>query len=254
MPQASSRRSNEDQWPIGGPRDVFYGRPLATPLPRIVRAQGICMWDSDGRKYLDVSSGPVVSNIGHGHPAIVEVVSEQVRRLAFSYCRVSRTDENIRLSEMIAELAGPGFERVHLSSGGSEAMDMSLKFARQYACATGHFERTRIISCHPSYHGGTLATMAISGDEEPEVAFRDMAVFSTKVAAPLTYRRPSGLSAEQNADRAADELEGAILRERPERVLAFVIEPVGGLSTGANVRPRSITGAFVKSAPNMVSC
>ena len=219
----------------GGHQDLFYASGNTSGLPHIVRGEGIYVWDSAGNRYLDVASGAVVSNLGQGNQRVLDAMSEQGRKLSFSYVRVSRHDPNRQVADRVAALAGPGFERVHLSSGGSEANEMALKFLRQYAYATGQRERTRVISCVPSYHGATLLTMAITGEPEYEAVYDGMITFSEKIPAPLAYRTPDGISAEENARRTVRALEDTILRLGPGNVLAFVIEPVGGVSTGANV-------------------
>jgi len=222
---------------IGGPQDLFYSSSNIVPLPVIVRAEGIYMWDEDGKQYIDASSGPVVSNIGHGNSRVADAMAEQARTLDFAYSRVSRHRPNMDLAERIAGLAGPGFERVALASGGSEAMEIAVKFLRQYVVATGAGERRRIITCQPSYHGGTIATLAMSGDEALAPFLEGFAPVSEKVPAPLSYRLPDGHSAHSYGQSAADALEAKIRELGPESVLAFVIEPIGGLATGCVVPP-----------------
>lgn len=222
---------------LGGPQDIFYSRDGIVPLPVMERAQGIYMWDEAGREYIDASSGPVVSNIGHGNPRVAQAMADQARTLDFAYSRVARHRPNMALTERIAGLAGPGFERVALASGGSEAMEIAIKFLRQYAVATGARARRRIITCLPSYHGGTVATLAMSGDQTLAPFLEGFAPVSEKVPAPLTYRLPDGHTAESYAMAAADELESKILELGPETVLAFVFEPIGGVATGCVVPP-----------------
>jgi len=223
--------------PLGGPPDVFFKQPGAVAYPMITRAAGIYMWDEYGNQYIDVSSGPVVSNIGHGNAHVAERIAEQARTMDFAYGRVARHRPGLELAERIASLAGAGYERVCFASGGSEAMELALKFLRQYAVATGARTKRRIVSCAPSYHGGTVATLAITGDESLDPFLDGFAIPSTKVPAPFTYRVPNGLTAEDYADYCADALESTILALGPGNVLAFVIEPVGGVATGCLVPP-----------------
>ncbi len=222
---------------IGGPQDLFYSSSNIVPLPVIVRAEGIYMWDEEGNRYIDASSGPVVSNIGHGNRRVADAMAEQARTLDFAYSRVSRHRPNMALAERIAGLAGPGFERIALASGGSEAMEIAVKFLRQYAVATGAGQRRRIITCQPSYHGGTIATLAMSGDEALAPFLEGFALASEKIPAPLSYRLPDGHSAHSYAAFAADALETKIRELGPDSVLAFAIEPIGGLATGCVVPP-----------------
>ena len=145
----------------GGAQDIFQPRSNKVPLPLIERAQGIFQWDEYGNEYIDVSSGPVVSNIGHGNAHVAEAMARQARTMDFAYARVARHRPNIDLTARIATLAGPGFERVCLSSGGSEAIEIAIKFLRAHAVAFGEPSRTKVITCQPSYHGGTIAGLGI---------------------------------------------------------------------------------------------
>lgn len=155
----------------------------------------------------------------------------QTLKLDFAYARVARTAENRSFTERVAHLAGTGFERVFLAPGGSEAVDIALKFARQYKYAIGETLRTRIISLMPSYHGMTLGTLAASDDTSFESIFGDMVTFSDKVPAPMTFRVPVNNSVEQHEMECAAALERKIGEIGSENMLAFVVEPVGGLAT-----------------------
>ena len=110
----------------GGAQDVFYAQNNIVPLPVITHTKGIYMWDENGNEYIDASSGPVVSNIGHGNERVAEAMAEQARQMDFAYSRVARHQPNIALTDRIATLSGPGYERVALSSGGSEAMEIAI--------------------------------------------------------------------------------------------------------------------------------
>ena len=221
----------------GGTQDIFYASPAPVPLPMMVRAEGIYMWDEEGREYIDASSGPMVSAIGHGNETVIKAMVDQARQLDYAYSRVARNRPNLELAERLATLAGPGFERVSFASGGSEAIDSALKFLRQYAVATGQSSRKRIVSLMPSYHGATIGTLAIGGNEGLAPFMEGFAMVADTVPAPFSYRLPTGETVESHAAFCAAELEKKIVELGPENVLAFVIEPVGGISTGAVVPP-----------------
>ena len=221
----------------GGGQDVFYSQSNPVPRPLIVRAKGITMWDSDGRDFIDLSSGPVVSNIGHGNEAVAAAMSAQALTVDFAYASLARSQPNLDLTARIAALAGPGFERVCLTSGGSEANECALKFLRWHAVTTGAPQRRKIITCHPSYHGGTFATLAMSGDDDIAPMIDGMIAPCIKVPAPLSYRPADNHTPATYARYCAQALESAILTAGPETVLAFFIEPVGGLASGCNVPP-----------------
>lgn len=221
----------------GGPIQVFYAPKGATRLPIISHADGIYMWDTDGKRYIDASSGPVCSNLGHGNARVVAAMTEQASKVAFASRAFFENEPNIALSNLLAELAGPGFERAFLVSGGSEAVESALKMARQYAVAKGQAGKWKVLSRMPGYHGGTLGAVGVTGDPQSEALFGGIARVMPKVPAPITYRVPEGFDADSYVDHCADALEQAILEEKAETVLAFIMEPVGGLATGALVAP-----------------
>ena len=220
----------------GGGQDVFFGRQgLAIPLPMIARADGIHMWDDDGRHYIDMSSGPIVSNIGHGVESVGQAIAEQIGTVDFACSRLSRHHANINLADQVSRLAGPGYERVCFVSGGSEANEIGIKFLRRHAISRGEINRRHVISCMPSYHGGTFSTLAWSGDTGLDGFLDGMVVEAPKIPAPLTYRLPDNHTVESYAQHCADALRHKINELGAENVLAFMIEPVGGVATGANV-------------------
>ena len=200
------------------------------------------MWDIEGHRYMDVSSGPVVSNVGHGDPDVANAMAAQARKMDYAFARLARNRPNLEYSERLAQLAGPGFERVSLTSGGSEAMENAIKLLRQYAMAKGQASKTKIITCQPSYHGATIATLAMNGEVMMEPFLAGFAEPSAKVPAPLSYRPPANHDTASYAHYCADCLEAKILELGVETVLAFVIEPVGGLSTGGSANRSSAGG------------
>jgi adenosylmethionine-8-amino-7-oxononanoate aminotransferase len=222
---------------MGGGQDVFYPWAVTVPRPLITKAKGIHLWDNQGREYIDLSSGPVVSNIGHGNEVVADVMSRQARTVDFASSRHARNEPNMDLAARIAELAGPGFERVCFSSGGSEAVECAIKFLRQYAVSTGQPKRRKLITCNPSYHGATMATLAMSGDDELAPFLDGMVERSLKVPSPATYRLPPNHTEATYARHCADALEACIAEAGADNILGFFIEPVGGLATGCNVPP-----------------
>ena len=227
---------HEDAWPgPGGPQDVFAKEDPDWPLPRIVRGDDIYLFDEVGNRYIDISSGPIASNLGHNNRRIIDTIKHQAETLCFAYCRVARSNENIQLAEKLAMTAGKGFERAFFVSGGSEGIDTAVKFARQWAFANGEVDRKKIISLMPSYHGGLISTIGLGGDEVPIEVFDGMMQVSEKIPAPLSYRPPEGMSPQENEDRILAMFSETIERVGPKNILAFMYEPVGGVATGCNV-------------------
>jgi len=218
--------------PLGGTQDVFFPRSSVGDLPTIMAGDGVYLIDDAGRRLLDVCSGPFLASLGQGNERVLQAMLAQGRRLSYTYSRTTRHEANAELTRRLATLAGPGLERAHLTSGGSEAVEMALKLLRAHAVATGQPGRHRVISLMPGYHGATLQTLALNGDIGVPALWGPLAIESEKIPAPLTFRAPS---AEAAADASYAALEAAIARIGPEHVLALVMEPIGGQASGVNV-------------------
>jgi len=235
--------TNADGWDgPGGPQDLFFTKDETFRYPRIVRTDDIYLYEDNGNQLIDISSGPVASNLGHNNQRVVKAIQDQVAKLPFVTNRTGRTNENIELAAKLAALAAEGFERSFYVSGGSEAVETAIQFARQWAWANGETERTKLFSLLPSYHGGTVAALALSGDEAVEPIYKDMAVMPERISAPLSYRPLEGLTHEQNEDRILRRFEDRVNELGSEKCLAIFLEPVGGLASGCNV----LSQRFVK--------
>jgi len=214
---------------------LFY--QTKSPRPTLDRADGIYMWDKAGKRYIDGSSGAMVSNIGHSNPAVLAAMRAQMDKSTFGYRLHFQTDSSEALAEKVTSLTPKGLDRVFFVSGGSEAVESALKMARQYALTQGQAQRTKVISRDPSYHGATLGALAITGYAPMTAPFDPMMQVMPKIPAPRAYL--DGLDANDPATglHYANMLEAKILEEGPTKVLAFIVEPIGGASTGALVPP-----------------
>ncbi|MCI4645038.1 MAG: aminotransferase class III-fold pyridoxal phosphate-dependent enzyme [Hyphomonadaceae bacterium] len=209
----------------------------SSPFPQIARGEGYYLWDKQGNRYIDGSSGAVASNIGHANSHVTETIKAQADQIAFAYGRVWESEANIRLANRLGAMSDMGYDACFFVSGGSEAMEAAVKFARQHAVATGEDSRWKVISRAPSYHGSTLAMLGVTGDPEFSGPFAPMFKMMPKVRTPLPYRPLSGLTPEEDARKAFEELEVTVHQEGPSSVLAIVIEPVGGTATGGAYAP-----------------
>jgi len=219
----------------GEPVQVFALPPGSPARPRIDRAEGIYMWDTTGRRYIDASSGPVACNIGYGNRRVIDVLQRQAEAATFAHPGTFESAANRLFAERLTAAAGPGYERVFVVSGGSEANEAAIKLARQMAVARGEASRWKVVSRQPSYHGSTLGALSVGGDPAAHDLFGPLMKAMPKVPAPVTYRIPPGFDQESWAEHCAEVLERTILDEGPDTVLAFMQEPVGGLATGALV-------------------
>jgi adenosylmethionine-8-amino-7-oxononanoate aminotransferase len=203
---------------------VFY-RKLRREYPRIVRGHGCWLEDSDGRRYLDGSGGAFVVNIGHGVAEIGNAMAEQAARVAYVNGTMFTHDPVEALADEVA--CRSNLDYVYFLGSGSEAVEASLKLARQYWVERDRPTKHKILAQTPSYHGNTLLALSASAREHYKALYSDWLVPITRVPAPYPYRATPDPSALQ----AAIESEGA------ETVAAFIAEPVGGSSTGASVPP-----------------
>lgn len=207
--------------------------------PTLERAEGIYLWDTDGNRYLDGSSGPMISNIGHSNPRVLAAMKDQMDKATFGYRLYFQCDVAEQLAEKLVSMLPAGLDRLFLVSGGSEAVESCLKLARQYTVVSGRQSRWKVISLTPSFHGTTLGALSVTGMPMFTEQFSPMIAPMPKIPAPTCYLDRDELTHEERGLKYAENLRETIEAEGPESVLAFIMEPVGGASTGALVAPDS---------------
>ncbi|HVL75470.1 MAG TPA: aspartate aminotransferase family protein [Noviherbaspirillum sp.] len=212
---------------------VFH-RSLRQTYAVAVAGDGPYLIDQSGRRYLDGSGGAAVSCLGHGHPAIVEAVREQVSRLEYAHTSFFTSEPAEALADDLIAHAAAGLSHVYFVSGGSEAVEAALKMAVQYFGETGRPQKNHIIARWQSYHGNTIGALAAGGNRWRRRQFAALLPDMSHIPECYPYRgqRPDE-SLEQYGQRMADALEAEILRLGPERVAAFIAEPVVGATMGA---------------------
>ncbi len=201
------------------------------------RAEGVHIWDVNGRRYLDGSSGAMVSNIGHSDPRVIDAMRRQMNKSTFGYRLHFETEPGEMLAEKVARLCPAGMEKVFFVSGGSEAVESAIKLARQYAVTVGQTSRWKVISLSPSYHGSTFGALALTGYAPLSDPFLPMMQAMPKIPAPRAYLDGLNMVDPATGLHYAAMLEAKILEEGADSVLAFIQEPIGGASTGALVPP-----------------
>lgn len=229
----------------GGQRDLlFYQGHLE--LPTVSHAAGIWLHDTEGKRYLDGSSGAITATIGHGDERVLEAMRHQAQRVTFAYRTQFENEPAHELARALTAQLSQDLRRVFYVSGGSEAVESAIKLARQYHLANGEPGRYKVISRFPSYHGSTLGALQATGYSPLNEPFTPMHLSSVRVPAPTRHARPAGMSEEQWGLECAAKLESKILEEGPDTVAAFIIEPVGGASTGALVPPPGYLAAITQ--------
>lgn len=217
--------------------NLFY--QSRQPRPFLDRGEGIYLYDEHGKRYIDGSSGAMVSNIGHSNRRVLDAMKAQMDKATFGYRLHFRTEASEKLATKTASLMPEGMDRVFFVSGGSEAVESCIKLARQYALTKGEASRWKVISRFPSYHGCTLGALALTGYDPLALPFAPMMQAMPKIAAPTCYLDRDNLTDEARGLKYADMLREEIIAQGPETVLAFIMEPIGGASTGALVAPDS---------------
>jgi adenosylmethionine-8-amino-7-oxononanoate aminotransferase len=195
---------------------------------------GVYLYDQAGKQYLDASGGAAVSCLGHSDAHVLAAIRHQLDQVAFAHTGFFTSQVAEELADKLVAHAPVGLDRVYLLSGGSEAVEAALKLARQYFLEIGQPERQHIIARRQSYHGNTLGALATGGNMWRREPFAPLMINTSHIAPCYAYRdQQAGETLPQYGQRVADELETEILRLGPERVIAFVAEPVVGATMGA---------------------
>lgn len=138
-------------------------------LLEIDRAEGIYMYDKNGRAFIDLISGIGVSNLGHSHPYVINAIKEQLDKYMhlMVYGEYVQTPQ-VRLAEKLISLMPQNLQSVYFTNSGAEAVEGALKLAKRF---TG---RNQIVAFHNSYHGSTQGALSVMGSEEFKQAYRPL--------------------------------------------------------------------------------
>ena len=191
-----------------------------------VRGQGSYVWDADGKKYLDLSTGIAVMNVGHSHPKVLEAVKAQIDEFQHLCFAVGMHPSYIELAERLGRIApGNSPKKVFLANSGAEAVENMVKIAR---IATG---RQGIVSFTHAFHGRTHMALSLTGKANPyKAGFAPRAAEVYRALYPYHYRNPWGAKTpEETGLRALDALIDMVRTTIGEsEVAGFLIEPVAG--------------------------
>jgi len=143
-----------------------------TPFPiglEISRAEGLFIYDTNGKAYFDLVSGLAVTNIGHRHPKVIEAIKKQLdtHLHVMPYGEFIQTPQ-LKLAEKLNEILPENLTTSYFVNSGAEAVEGALKLAKRY---TG---RQEIIACHKSYHGSTHGALSVSGNPVKQSAFKPL--------------------------------------------------------------------------------
>jgi len=203
-------------------KHVLHSWSVQTKLnPMVVdRAEGVYFWNDQGKKFLDMASQLVNSNIGHQHPKVVKAIQEQAARLCFVAPGIA-AEPRSTLAKLLSEVCPPSINRFFFTNGGAEANENAVKIAR---AVTG---RSKILARYRSYHGATYGAITLTGDPrrwpvEPGIP--------GVVRIPDFYPYHAGRKADDEtyADQVLADTEEIIQLEGPATIAAMILETVIG--------------------------
>jgi 4-aminobutyrate--pyruvate transaminase len=203
----------------------------------IERGEGVYVFDSDGRRYLEGMSGLWCASLGYSEQRLVEAATRQFRRLPFDHAFRGRThDVTVELAERLLTLAPVPMSKVFFANSGSEANDSAMKLVWYYHNAIGRPARRKIISRHKGYHGTTVGAASLSGLPDLHRDFNLPIPGIIYADCPHFWRRANpSETEEQFVARLVANLEHLIVSEGPETIGAFIAEPIMGV--GAVIVP-----------------
>ena len=189
----------------------------------MVKAKGCFFWDAEGKKYFDLNSQLMCSNIGHGNEKVIKAIQDQAAELAYAGPNFS-TKIRAQIGPILAKHTPGDLKKFFFTLGGAEAVENALKFAKFYT------KRNKVVARYRSYHGATQGAITLTGDprrwpNEPSlpgvIRFFD----------PYKYRSPlfkDGMTDEEFSEKILAQYEETLMYENPESVAAIFIETVTG--------------------------
>ena len=199
------------------------------------RAEGVHVWDGDGRRYLDATSGAFAAQLGYSRPDLIRAMTDAATRLPHARPSIADSEEAASYRREILARAGAPYTRAILTSSGSEAVDVALKVAHRYQVASGRPERRRVLSLDGHYHGQTLAALDVTGWEARRAPYAALLGPARPGPAPYCLRCFRSLTYPECrlacADAAVDELPAAAIAETvPAAGLGAPVPPPGWLA------------------------
>jgi len=228
-------------------RIIFHATPrdwLSQVGPWVLeRGEGALLYDADGREYLDALSGGVFAVLaGYGREEIARAMYEQAQRLNYTSPYATTSVVTIELARKLAELSPGDLSASFFCNSGSEAVEASIKLARQYHDANGEGRRYKVVSLRRAYHGSTMGALSATGWSPGFELFRRSAdpvvpgAGYTSAMPPYCYRCELALTYPACDLACGTTIEQAILGSDPELVSCVILEPIMG-TAGCIVPP-----------------
>ncbi|MBO66805.1 MAG: aspartate aminotransferase family protein [Acidiferrobacteraceae bacterium] len=201
----------------------------------ISHGDGIYVYDNDGNKLLDGPGGMWCNNVGHGQKRIVDAMTKQAAVLSYVSPWSHPTEVSAQLATKLAEMAPGDLNRVHYTTGGSTAVDSALRFVMFYNNVRGQYDKKHILSRHDAYHGSTYLSASVSGKSRDKNWLDFESELVHFLTSPNPYRMPKNMDEKDFVNHLLRELEETILDIGPNKVAAFIAEPI--LASGGVIVP-----------------
>jgi len=217
---------------------LFY-RDMFSEHIRIVRGEGVYIYDEFGKKYLDASGGANASiPIGHGVKPVIDAMVEQARKIAFVPMHLFSNEPAEILADEIAKITPSGLTTTWFVNSGSEAADNAVKIARQYHLQNGNTGKFKIISRWQGFFGNTLGALEVGGHTFRRSKYIPLLKDMPHIPPAYCYRCWFGKTYPDCDLECARFLEKVVKQEGPECVAGFMAEPIVGATTGATAPPK----------------
>ncbi len=206
--------------------------------PVVAHGKGVFLFDEQGKRYLDGSSGAMTASIGHGVEEIAAAVQDQMTKVAFTY-RTQFTNQPAEdLARRLTMVAPGDLDHAFFVSSGSEATEYAIRAAVGYWYKRGRVDKVKVLGRHTSYHGMTMGSLSMSGHgaRRPDYGTLLHPFAVTPPVHAYRYAQP-GEDEHSYAVRAAADFERAIVEADPSTVAAVIVEPIVGAAGGVLVPP-----------------
>jgi len=215
--------------------DFIFPRSFADDYRVAKVAEGMYLYDADGKRYLDACGGAAVVSIGHGVREITEAITRQAQTLSYCHSSQFHTEVEALLAQFLSNrFPGPTQQiRIHFTSGGSESTETAIKIIRQYWLARGQSQRQKFVSRWHGYHGTTLGALALSGNKKRREDYSSLLAPVAHIAPWFCYHCWLDKQFPTCELACARELDTTIEALGKGEVAAFFLEPVVGATSGA---------------------
>ncbi len=195
------------------------------PLIPVRRGKGVWLEDFDGKRYIDAISSWWVNLFGHANPRINEAVKAQLDTLEHVLLAGFSHEPAIRVAERLVQITPPGLDRCFFADNGSSAVEVALKMSFHYWRNTGEKRKTRFITLTNSYHGETLATLAVGDVALYKETYEPLLMKAITVPSPDCFMREEGESWAEHSKKMFAPMEQT-LAQHADETCAVIVEPL----------------------------